>query len=122
MRSLLLLALLSFPAHAGGHDSFLGSWGTEAQCARAPVKPAGTVLAEPFEIGRLWLRQGQLWCKLDWGPVEAREDGLFTAATVMCGEDSVRGYFLGMTLSGDRLTLRWDLFHSNGPLSRCSGP
>ena len=121
MRSLFLLALLAGPAHAGDHDSFLGTWGTKAQCARAPVKTGGTVLAEPFEIGRLWLRQGELWCKLDWGPVEARETGAFTVAIAQCGEDSVRGYFLGMTRSGDQLTLRWDLFHSNGPLGRCPG-
>lgn len=116
---LLLMALFVSPANAGDHDRFLGTWGTAEQCARAPIKPGGTVLAAPFEIGRVWMKQGQLWCSLDWGPVETMDDGAFTAATAQCGEDSVRGYFLGLRLTGDELTLRWDFPHSNGPLRRC---
>ena len=115
----LVIVLLAVPAGAGGHDPFLGTWGTAEQCARAPSKPGGTVLAAPFEIGRLWMKQGQLWCKLDWGPVETGDDGAFTAATAQCGEDSVRGYFIGLRLAGDELTLRWDFPHQNGPLRRC---
>jgi len=117
----LVFVLLNVPALADSsdHDRFLGTWGTAEQCARSPIKPGGTVLAEPFEIGRLWMKQGQLWCKLDWGPVETGDEGAFTAATAQCGEDSVRGYFLGMRLVGDELTLRWDFPHSNGPLKRC---
>lgn len=114
-----LILLVAGPAGAGDHDRFLGTWGTAEQCARAPIKPGGTVLAAPFEIGQLWMKQGQLWCRLDWGPVETRDEGVFTAATAQCGEDSVRGYFLGLRLAGDELTLRWDFPHSNGPLKRC---
>ncbi|WP_350335031.1 hypothetical protein [Coralliovum pocilloporae] len=124
MRSLrtgLLLVLLTSPALADERAAFYGTWGTEKQCARAPIKPGGTVLSEPFRIDPLWLRQGTLWCSLRWGPVEARGDGLFTGAHVQCGEDSVRGYFLGMDLSGKELTLRWDFPLANGPLHRCTG-
>ncbi|MEL7524553.1 MAG: hypothetical protein AAFN16_02210 [Pseudomonadota bacterium] len=117
----VLIVLLASPAQAGDHDRFLGTWGTAEQCARAPIKPGGTVLAEPFEIGRLWMKHGQHWCKLDWGPVETGDEGAFTAATAQCGEDSVRGYFLGLKLAGDALTLRWDFPHFNGPLKRCAG-
>lgn len=116
---LLLIVLFTGPANADDHEQFLGIWGTADQCARAPIKPGGTVLAAPFEIGRLWLKQGQLWCKLDWGPVEIGDDGAFTAAMAQCGEDSVRGYFIGMRLVGDALTLRWNFPHQNGPLRRC---
>lgn len=77
------------------------------------------MLSEPFEIGPEWLRQGQLWCMLSWGPVERRENGLFSAAHARCGEDSVRQYLLGVKLEQDELTLRWDFPVKNGPLRRC---
>ncbi|MBG6165299.1 hypothetical protein IWQ54_004989 [Labrenzia sp. EL_195] len=122
MRYLILMfSVLVTPANASEHVAFLGTWGTKAQCARAPVQPGGTVLSEPFEISRNWLRQGQLWCALRWGPVEARKNGAFTAANAQCGEDSVRSYLIGMQLTGDELILRWNFPHKSGPLKRCPG-
>jgi len=120
MRIAVLIALFTFPAIAAEErENFYGTWGTEKQCARVPLKPGVTVLAEPFEIRPGWLRQGTHWCRLKWGPIEARENGFFTAAHASCGEDAVRDYFLGMELSSGELTLRWDFPHSNGPLARC---
>jgi len=100
---------------------FLGVWGTDRQCAGAPIKPGGTVLAEPFHIGEDWLRHGPVWCRLTWFPVERRADGLFTGAYAQCGEDSVRDFLLRLELSGETLTLRWGLTLSNGPLAGCPG-
>ncbi len=122
MRYAFLIALFAFPAVADEREVFHGTWGTPKQCSREPIKPNGTVLAEPFEINAEWLKQGGLWCRLNWFPVEAREDGLFSGANAQCGEDSVRGYVLGMKLSDDNLTLRWGFPFSNGPLQRCVGP
>ena len=121
MRYALLIVLLAFPATAGERTVFYGTWGTAEQCARAPIKPGGTVLAQPFEIGAGWLKQGRIWCRLRWFPVQPREDGSFTGANAQCGEDAVRDYILRMELSGDDLTLRWGLLRSNGPLRRCPG-
>lgn len=120
MRCLLWIALLaSTAAAADGREAIYGTWGTEAQCSGQPIKPGGTVLAEPFEISADWLGHGRVWCKLEWFPVEPREGGLFTGARALCGEDSVRSYFLGIGLSGEALTLRWNFGFSNGPLKRC---
>lgn len=119
MRYLLFFLLFSLPVQADEREAVLGTWGTEKQCARALLKPGGTVAAEPFEISHGWLRQGDRWCRLNWFPVEKRENGIFTGAHAMCGEDSVQGYMLGMELSDDRLTLRWEFPHKNGPLERC---
>ncbi len=121
MRKLLLILLCAFtvPASAADHGKFYGIWGTPKQCSNAPLKEGGTVLALPFEIGSTWLKQGQLWCSLKWGPIEKRKDELFTAANAQCGEDSVRGYFLRLKLSDEKLTLLWDFPVSNGPLMRC---
>ena len=113
------IALLAVPAAADDRAVFYGTWGTAKQCSRAPIKPGGTVLSEPFVISAEWLRQGRFWCRLRWGPMEPRKDGFFTGAHTQCGEDGARGYFLGMVLSGDNLTLRWDFPLSNGPLRRC---
>jgi hypothetical protein len=121
MRLLVLIVLLalSAAAFADERERFYGTWGTAKQCAREPIKPGGTVLAEPFEISADWLRQGQFGCSLRWGPMDRRENGFFTGANAQCGEDAARAYFLGMRLSGDELTLRWDFPVSNGPLRRC---
>lgn len=119
---IVLAAFLAAPAAAENRAVFLGTWGTAEQCARAPIKPGGTVLSEPFVISADWLKQGQQWCRLRWGPVESRQDGFFTAANALCGEDTARGYFLGMILSGESLTLRWDVAVWNGPLQRCPDP
>ncbi|MEX3011212.1 hypothetical protein [Hoeflea sp. TYP-13] len=112
---------LVVPAAADDRAVFYGTWGTAKQCSRAPIRTGGTVLKEPFVISSGWLRQGRFWCRLNWGPVEPREHGFFTGAHAQCGEDTARGYFLGMILSGDDLTLRWGFPLSNGPLRRCSG-
>ncbi|MEM6934565.1 MAG: hypothetical protein AAF526_13425 [Pseudomonadota bacterium] len=120
MRSAILIALLAFPATGEQRDIFYGPWGTAKQCSRLPVIAGGTVLAEPFVISSDWLKQGSLWCRLDWFPIEPRDDGLFTGAYAQCGEDSVQNYILGMYLSGDELTLRWNVLLSNGPLARCT--
>lgn len=126
MRIAVFIALLALPGLAGAVDAderaaFYGVWGTPKQCAREPIKPGGTVIAQPFEISADGLRQGQFGCHLRWGPIERREDGLFTVANAQCGEDSARSYLLGLVLSGKDLTLRWDFPVSNGPLRRCSG-
>ena len=124
MRFFFLVTFFAFSSApliaAEQREVFYGTWGSQAQCAQAPIKRGGTVLAQPFEIRANWMRQGQLWCSLKWGPLEVREKGYFTAANAQCGEDSVLAYFLGMELSDNELTLRWDLGRSNGPLRRCS--
>ena len=111
--------LLAFSAQSATHEMFYGVWGTQAQCAREPIKPGGTVLSSPFEIDKQWLKQGQQWCILNWGVVEKRENGYFTAANALCGEDAPQSYFLGLILEGEDLTLRWDFPRSNGPLQCC---
>ncbi|MEM7240345.1 MAG: hypothetical protein AAF501_21300 [Pseudomonadota bacterium] len=122
MRLAVLIALLALPAAAGQRADLYGTWGTAKQCERAPIVPGGTALAEPFVITADWLKQGRLWCRLDWYPVEQRAAGIFTGADAHCGEDAVRGYILGMDLTDDALTLRWNVLLSNGPLMRCTAP
>jgi hypothetical protein len=48
---IVLLALQIPPALAEDRTVFCETWGTAKQCARQPLKPGGTVLAEPFVIG-----------------------------------------------------------------------
>ena len=117
--SLSLLSLSHASANPTPHTAFFGTWGTPAHCAKQPIKPGGTVLAEPFEIGPDWLRHGQLWCALTWGPVQGRASGSFSAAHARCGEDAVRDYFLRFNLENGSLTLRWGPFLSNSELRRC---
>lgn len=100
-------------------EVFYGSWGSADQCARTLIQETGTVSYEPFIVGPDWLQHGRVYCRLSWLPIEARPDGLFTAALAQCGEDAVRDYLLTMTLSDDGMTLRWE-FPVFGPLSRCA--
>lgn len=113
------LIVLASPTSATERTIFYGTWGTEKQCARKPIKPGGTVLSAPFELNEHWLRQGGQWCRLNWGPIEKRARGFFTAANAQCGEDNVQGYFLGIELKNGDLTLFWNFWQSNGPLMRC---
>ncbi|MEM9602458.1 MAG: hypothetical protein AAGA11_06325 [Pseudomonadota bacterium] len=106
-------------ANPDPHAPLFGTWGTASHCARLPIQPGGTVLAEPFEVGPDWLRHGTLWCALTWGPVQPRDNGLFSAAHARCGEDAVRAYFLRFNLEDDALTLRWGPFLSNSDLLPC---
>lgn len=115
----MISLLLVSSASSATHEMFFGAWGTKAQCAREPIKPGGTVLSSPFELDKQWLKQGQQWCILNWGVVEKRANGFFTAANALCGEDAPQSYFLGLILEGEDLTLRWDFPRSNGPLQRC---
>lgn len=120
MRYLFCFFLLSFPANAEDwRTAFYGKWGTPAQCAGELIKPGGSVKFEPFEIDDQWIKHGQLWCQIEWGPLERRENELFTAVSAKCGEDAVYGYLLGMKQSEETLMLRWTLTWSNGPLQRC---
>ena len=123
--ALLLIFLIGPAAADPGSDprsAFYGTWGSAEQCARAPIKRGGTVLSQPFEISQGWLKQGQFWCGLNWGPVASRGNGLFAGAHAQCGEDAQRSYFLGMILNEGQLQLRWDFPLSNGPLKRCKQP
>jgi hypothetical protein len=117
--SFIFFLLLAFPAMSKTHEMFYGSWGTQAQCDKKPIKPGGTVLSTPFEIDKRWFKQGQQWCLLNWGVIEKRENGYFTAANALCGEDAPQSYFLGFELKNNELTLRWDFPRKNGPLMRC---
>jgi len=115
----VLVIVFTFPVAADERSAFFGAWGTPKQCARAAIKPGGTVLAQPFEIDSEWLRHGTTFCRLDWFSVDVRENEVFSGAHAQCGEDSVIDYMLGMRLTDDGLLLRWNFLTSNGPLLRC---
>jgi len=123
---IVFFALAAIPVHAGGDNFVHGLWGTAAQCAQELIKPGGTRLAEPFEIGPEWLRQGDIWCKLTWFDPQERAQGIFIGARARCGEDSLQGFWLGMAFdrSGDaeQLSLIWNENLVNGPLERCAVP
>lgn len=116
------LRLFAVSVAADPRRAVYGTWGTQKQCAREPIKPGGKVVAEPFEINAEWLRHGSVWFQLNWFPAEQRATGGFTGAPARCGEDSLRSYHLGMEKSGRTLMLRWGVFRSNGPLVRCRQP
>ncbi len=119
MRWLLPFLLLVGPASAEDSSVFFGTWGTEAQCAGAPIQPGGSVMASPFVINDSFLQQSGIWCRLSWGPVEDQGDALVSGALALCGEDSVQGYQLGLRLTDDVLTLRWGILRQNTGLRRC---
>lgn len=123
MRILTALLLAATPATASDrHAEFFGTWGTPKHCAKAPILDGGTQKAAPFEIGAEWLKHGEIYCALNWGPIANKNGGRFTNASAKCGEDSVRGYTLGLILKDDTLHITWDFFLKNGPLKRCTTP
>lgn len=122
MRHLFIIFFLIFttPALADKREALYGTWGTEKQCARAPVVPGSLVQSEPFEINSQWLKRGVIWCKLSWFPVEDRQNGFYTGANAICGEDTIQRYILNMDFSNDELTILWRFSNKYGPLKLCS--
>ena len=122
MRIFLLFfaVILTTPAHADKREKLYGTWGTEKQCARAPVVPGSLVESEPFVINSEWVKRGVIWCKLSWFPVEDKQDGFFTGANALCGEDTIQNYILSMTLAKDELTILWGHSNKKGPLKLCT--
>lgn len=122
MRYLYILVFfwIALPAMADERETLYGTWGTEKQCARAPLKPGSLVQSEPFIINSQWIRRGVIWCQLSWFPVEKRGNGFFTGASALCGEDTVQRYNLSMTLIGDELSIVWGFPNKHGPLKMCS--
>jgi len=116
---LITLFILSSPAFADEREALYGTWGTEKQCARAPLKPGSLVQSEPFVINSQWLKRGVIWCKLAWFPIETRENGFFTGANALCGEDTLQSYLLSMTLADKELTIIWGFPNKHGPLKQC---
>lgn len=119
MRLFLALTLMATPAAADDRSAFYGSWGTTAQCTGAPIQAGGTVVAAPFEIDDAFLKHGNIWCRLNWSPIERQDRALVTGALALCGEDSVQSYQLGLKLSDGVLSLRWGHLHRNRGLGRC---
>jgi hypothetical protein len=118
---LIIAVIFTTPAIADKRETLYGTWGTDKQCARAPVVPGSLVESEPFVINSQWLRRGVIWCKLSWFPVEDRENGFFTGANALCGEDTIQNYILSMTLANDELTILWGHSNKKGPLKLCEG-
>lgn len=117
---LTLIFIFSTAAIADKHEALYGTWGTDKQCARAPLSPGSQVQSEPFIINSQWLKRGVIWCKLSWLPIETREDGFFTGANALCGEDTLAQYTLSMTLKGDELSILWGIANKKGPLKMCT--
>lgn len=117
---LIVIFIFSTPAIADKHQALYGIWGSEKQCARAPLKPGSLIQSEPFIINSQWLKRGVIWCKLSWLPIEKRKDGFFTGANALCGEDTLAQYTLSMTLERDELTILWGIANKKGPLKMCS--
>lgn len=115
----LLLAVAAAPADAGP-EAIYGTWGSAAQCIGAPSIAGGTRRAAPVEISESWLRQGEIWCRLDWFDTGAAgvSRGYF-AARALCGEDAARDHALGAHFDGSTLTLIWNQEWIDGPLQRC---
>lgn len=122
MRFLYILVFfwIALPAMAEERETLYGTWGTEKQCARAPLKPGSLVQSEPFIINSQWIRRGVIWCQLIWFPVEKRENGFFTGASALCGEDTVQRYNLSMTLIEDELSIVRGFPNKHGPLKMYS--
>jgi len=115
----IIFLIFTTPVLADEREALYGTWGTEKQCARAPVIPGSLVESEPFTINSQWIKRGVIWCKLTWLPIEKRQDGFFTAASALCGEDTVIRYLLSMTLEDDELSILWNFPNKHGPLKMC---
>jgi len=119
MRLLLVLVLIAPMAFAQEIQPLIGKWGTDAQCSGSLITPKGTKRAAPFDVRTDWLEYGDVFCRLNWTSAQSTADGTRAIARAICGEDTQRDYLISFNLSGDTLTLVWDLVFQNGPMGRC---
>lgn len=119
MSGFFALFFLASTAYATDLTLLFGEWGTKAQCTRTLVIPKGTKRAAPFNIQPDWLGHGDVWCRLKWSSDGSGVDNIYALAHAICGEDDTRDYQIRFNLSGDELTITWNLWHVNGPLTRC---
>jgi len=127
LRAALIMSLLPVLASASPLGALVGTWGDARQCARDFIQEGGTVRAAPVVISAGWLRQGTIWCQLFWFPPQDRPDGLFATADALCGEDAVRNWRIGFSLTtgldgdtGGTLRILWGESLVSAPLSRCA--
>lgn len=120
MRALIAVFFLSTSAHSADTTPFHGIWGTKAQCSGSLIHPNGTKRAAPFDIRPDWISHGDIWCRLKWMSVGSTTEGVRAQTLAICGEDDARDYQLRFNLQGDELTLTWNLWHVNGPLTMCA--
>ncbi len=74
----------------------------------------------PFDIRPDWISHGDIWCRLNWMNVGLTTDGVQAQTHAICGEDDARDYRIRFNLKGSELTLTWNLWHVNGPLTLCA--
>ncbi|MBX2868699.1 MAG: hypothetical protein KTR18_08490 [Acidiferrobacterales bacterium] len=120
MRVLLVILFVSTSAYSAETTPFHGVWGTEAQCSGSLIHPKGSKRAVPFDIRPDWISHGDIWCRLNWMSVRQNTAGAQADAHAICGEDDARDYRIRFHLEGDELTLTWNLWHVNGPLTICA--
>lgn len=106
-------------AGADAPAQLLATWGTAAQCAARESGSDDNSTGSPFTLTEEWIRQGPIYCYLNWQAHTPVESGSETLAFAQCGEDTLREYRLQLLLVQDRLRIRWSDDYTTPLLQRC---
>ncbi|MDU8926905.1 hypothetical protein RXV86_05875 [Alisedimentitalea sp. MJ-SS2] len=116
-------ALVSEPFET---PELIGIWGDDISCAGKPLIEGGSRSSATVEIKPGWIRNGEVWCLMDWSAPQHREEGFFINAHARCGEDAQRAWSLGFAFqrgtdaSEDELILLWGDTLIQGQYRRCN--
>lgn len=99
--------------------ALLGAWGTTSQCAAHRAGNSDDPRLFPYEISRDWIKQGMIYCYLQWLDHYQIDDGSESLAVAQCGEDNVVDYRVVLQLNSDRLRIRWSSDFTTRALESC---
>lgn len=100
---------------------FFGTWGNRTQCDAGKTSRLDDFRMQPYRLSDEWLQHGFLYCFVGWRAYRQHGDRHLANVWLRCGEDTVRRYDAVLSLSDDRLTIRWSRDFTTRALERCDG-
>ena len=126
-----LLLVVAFPALAqsgyrlqpesgqAGPKALFGTWGSPAQCEAHRSGDFENPALYPTQISQEWIRQGLIYCYLQWRDQSPATSGIQAIADAQCGEDTLREYRLVLELQNETLRIHWSADFSTPDLQMC---
>lgn len=102
-----------------GPEALFGTWGSPAQCEAHRSGEIDNPALYPTQISGEWIRQGMIYCYLQWRDQSPGLSGLQAIADAQCGEDTLREYRLVLELQHETLRIHWSSDFSTAGLQRC---
>lgn len=102
-----------------GPARLFGTWGTTAQCNADKAGGKQKQRFFPLVINNEWIKQGMIYCHLQWQGHSSLGTVTRAQALAQCGEDTLREYQISLNLENKKLIVRWSKDFSTKALEAC---